>query len=149
MANVSVPASRDVGSCVKNHGSLIQGVCRIVLDNRTHYPPDKLNKWAKLTEHAENGSHGEIPVIEAFTKLTHLDYHVQLVVIEPLQNTFIGRAVLPAVNIVCPSTTSAIRFNDLNAMLIIQRGSDDLQALLSGRCSKPIQLTDGCIDNRV
>src|SRR6218665_2778662 len=88
------PLSGNVGSSVKYDNALVHDMIRIVLNDHTHDPSDKLDERRKVAEDAENRRHGLQRVIESLTKLSHLDNDIKLMVFESLHDALIGHAVL-------------------------------------------------------
>ena len=71
-------------------------------------------------------------MIEAFPELADLDDDFELVILQALQDPLIGGRLLAAMDIVRLKSALAIRTHDVDAVLIVQCGGDDLEPTLTG-----------------
>ena len=142
-----LPPAGDVGSGMEDDGTLIEEAVGVVLLDDAHDAANELNEGGEVGEDAEYRCDGKEGVVEPFPQLADLDDHIQLVIIETLQDLFVGGAVFSRVHIIGAVAPGAIRFHDLAAVLVVERRRDDLEPVVAGSFAALIQFTDRSVNN--
>ena len=91
----------------------------------------------------------KIRMVEPLTELAHLDDHIKLVVSKLLHHPLIGGAVFAGMDVIGALAAAAVGFDDLPAMLKVQRGRDDLELLSPVRGPEFFKLPDGGVNDGV
>jgi hypothetical protein len=142
-----VPPPRDIRARVKHNHSLVERVPGRVLLDRAHDAADELNEGAKIGEDAADHGDGEVGMIEPLAKHAGLHDRIELVIFQLLKNPLV-RLGFARVDVGRTKPPRAEGLRDLDAMVEVQRRSDDLQPLLAGFLAQAAQLGDRLIDDR-
>src|SRR6516164_1501992 len=143
------PLPGDVAAGMEDDDSLIENMARGVLLDHAHDPADELHEGREIAEDTEDCGNRKEAMVKALTQLANLNDDVKLVVFQPLHDALIGDTSLARMHIVGPAPTGAVGFNDLLAMVVVERRCDDLQAIVAGLGAQALELADGGVDDRV